>query len=479
MDTTARVLPSAPVRDLGAAGESGFGRGLDAALELGPASIIEHLEASGLRGRGGAGFPTGTKWRTVAEHASAELPATVVVNAAEGEPGSFKDRSILRADPYRVLEGALIAAVAVDASAVAVATKGSFTREIARLRDAVEELDAAEIGTGIAIGIVEGPDDYLYGEETALLEVIAGRHPLPRVAPPYRAGLDERDPRSKSAADEVLAAPGAATPVPPTLVNNVETLANVPGILDRGPSWFRELGTPASPGTVVCTVSGATRRAGVAEVPTGTTLAAVIEGVGGGAEDGHELVAAVSGVANPVLPAEAFGTPLCYDAMRAAGSGLGAAGFLVFDERDDPAAIAAGVSRFLGVESCGQCTPCKEDGLDLAERFDRLRRSQASEIDLVEIDRRLARITDGARCYLAHQHQELGRSLTARFDTGLRRHLDGSPAALAVPIAAIADIADGEAVLDRAELHKQPDWTHGDEDSGRTPAERFAAEPER
>ncbi len=230
---TERALAGARIADLAKArARHDWGRGLQAVLRLGPVGCMEHLEASGLRGRGGAGFPTGRKWRTVAEHSSPKLPATVVVNAAEGEPGSFKDREILRRDPYRVLEGALIAAVAVDADEVIVATKRSFRTEIARLRPAMA--DVARQAEGIGVDLVEGPGEYLYGEESGLLEVVAGRPPFPRIAPPYRGGVDEIDPSTKSAAAEPLAAPGDATPTPPTLVNNVETFANVPGIPRTG-----------------------------------------------------------------------------------------------------------------------------------------------------------------------------------------------------------------------------------------------------
>lgn len=472
METIERALAAEPVSDLGDARDRyGWGGGLEAALRLGPIGCIEHLEASGLRGRGGAGFPTGRKWRTVAEHSSPELPATVVVNAAEGEPGSFKDREILRRDPYRVIEGALVAAVAVDADQVVVATKRSFRTEIERLRVAMDEVRPET--DGIGLDLVEGPGEYLYGEESGLLEVVAGRPPFPRIAPPWRAGVDETDPSTKSAAPEPLAAPGDATPTPPALVNNVETLANVGAILARGPSWFREVGTEASPGTVVCTISGRTRRDGVAEVAMGTPLRTVVEGIGGGAEPGRRLEAAVSGVANPVVRADDFDVGLSYEAMREIGSGLGAAGFLVFDDRTDPIALAHGVARFLAVESCGQCTPCKLDGLVVAEVLDRLRRGKGSDLDLVEVHRRLEHVTEGARCNLALQHQQVVGSVFDAFGFGpedlARVAEDGS----VEPIVPIADLVEGRAVLELEQLDKQPDWTFAAEDSGQTPAARL------
>ena len=229
---------------------------------------------------------------------------------------------------------------------------------------------------GVDVDVLEGPSEYLYGEETALLEVLDGRAPFPRLAPPYRHGADELGDGTTSPADVDMAGPTPDTVAPPTLVNNTETMANVPGILAHGPDWFRSVGTPESPGTIVCTITGATARDGVGEVPMGTPLATVIDELGGGPVAGRRLVAAMSGVANPVLPAARFDTPLSYEAMAAAGSGLGAAGFIVFDDADDLVAVAAGVSRFLAVESCGQCTPCKQDGREISEILARLGRNE-------------------------------------------------------------------------------------------------------
>ena len=193
--------------------------------------------------------------------------------------------------------------------------------------------------------------------------MIEGRQPFPRTAPPYREGLTT-DPVTDDGRIAATTSPGVGL----VLANNVETLANVPGIVINGADWFRTLGTGDSPGTVVCTVSGDTRRAGVAEFPMGTPIGEIIEEIGGGARDDRRIVAAISGVANAILPVELFDTPACYDAMRAAGSGLGAAGFIVFDDATDMVAVAEGVSRFLAVESCGQCEPCKRDGLAVGRR---------------------------------------------------------------------------------------------------------------
>jgi NADH:ubiquinone oxidoreductase subunit F (NADH-binding) len=458
-----RVLDAEPVPDLEAHVRAGGGEGLETARNLASPDIIDLVAASGLRGRGGAGFPTGTKWETVALYESDE-PTTVVVNAAEGEPGSFKDRAILRANPYRVLEGALIAARAVDATRIVVATKSSFTPEITRLRQAITEIAGADWAPDVEIDVVEGPSHYLFGEETALLEVVAGRMPFPRIAPPYRRG--------DTPGDE-LAAPGGGEG-PPALANNVETLANIPGILAQGPDWFRELGTDTSPGTTVVTITGSTRRHGFAEVPMGTPLADAIDQIGGGARKDRKLVAALSGVANPILPADLFSTPLGFDELRAVQSGLGASGFIVFDDEDDLIAVAHGVTRFLSVESCGQCRPCKQDGLQSEVLLGLIRRSEATDRELAQLEDRLLTVTDGARCYLAEQTQQVAGSILQHCPDVVRTHVDGSRAAAdAYLIAPLLDIVDGEARLDETQWTKQPDWTHDPTDSGQAPAERY------
>jgi len=308
-----------------------------------------------------------------------------------------------------------------------------------------------------------------------LLEAIDGRRPFPRVAPPYRHGVEEMlDEHDGARAHVVMAAQGEETMAPPTLVNNVETMVNIPAIMARGPSWFREVGTDQSPGTVVCTVIGRTRRHGIAEVPMGTPLRNVIEEIGGGARPGHHIVGAMSGVANPLVTEELLDTPVSYEAMEDIGGGLGAAGFIVFDDTTDFAAVAHGVARFLAVESCGQCTPCKEDGLALCEILDRLRRSEANEVDLLAIDDHLDTITDGARCFLAHQQQRVIGSIRAHFGDHLQRHADGTIDDVETELfAPIRSLDDGHAALDETQRDKQPDWSFGPLDSGKTPVERF------
>src|SRR6266513_3780863 len=387
-----RVIPPQPIESLEEYVTRRGGRGLEAAGAEDAEAIVKEVEASGLRGRGGAGFPTGRKWRTVLENRSPVFPTTVVVNGAEGEPGTFKDRTIMRLDPYAVVEGALIAARAVGATSVIFGLKRTFVPEVSRLRAAVAEMQREGWAEGVDLTVFEGPEEYLYGEETALLETLDGRYPFPRIAPPFRRGVtevvehaDDVGSGSGLSAHVEMAVPGGETGAPPTLVDNVETIANVPRIISRGADWFRTEGTGESPGTIVCTITGSTRRAGVGEVLMGTPLREVIDMVGGGPRRGHRIKAVMPGVSSGVIPEHMLDTPVSYEALADIGTGLGAGGFIVFDDADDLAAVAAGVSRFLGVESCGQCTPCKRDGLALAGLLARVTRSEATARNLGEV----------------------------------------------------------------------------------------------
>ena len=476
-----RVLPAEPLRTLDDYIATGGGKALAAVGGVDAEAVVSELEASGLRGRGGAGFPTGRKWRTVRENRSSVESTSVVVNAAEGEPGTFKDRAILRANPYHVLEGALVAAHTVAADEVIVAMKRSFATEMQRVRSAIEELRAAGWADGVELIVFDGPDEYLYGEETALLETIDGRQPFPRITPPFRRGVREivetpADVRSGSGASAhvEMAGPTGDTVAPPTLVDNVETLANVPGIVVEGAGWFRALGTDESPGTIVCTITGSTRRHGVGEVAMGTPLRAVIDAVGGGLEPGHRVKAVLPGVANALIPGSMIDTAVSYEAMAAIGSGLGSAGFLVLDDTDDLASVAAGVSRFLAIESCGQCTPCKHDGLALAEHLARISRSEATEDDLAAAESRVATVADEARCSLAVQHQAVIGSILRGWADELRSHLaPGAEARDVALITELVDIAGEVAVADERYPAKQPDWSHDEIWSGTSPAEKF------
>jgi NADH-quinone oxidoreductase subunit F len=478
MELQHRVLPAQRVASLDDYFAAGGGEALETARELKPSEAIEVLDASGLRGRGGAGFPTGRKWRTVADNHSDEIATTVVVNGAEGEPGTFKDRMILGRTPYSVIEGALIAAHAVRASRVVFALKPDREPQTNRLRTAIAEILAAGLHEGVELDLFEGPHHYLYGEETALLESLGGAPPFPRIAPPYRRGVGELEEPEHGfeagmpSATAELAAP-EHTDAAPALVDNVETIANVPGIFLNGVDWYRELGTTASPGSIVCTVTGSVDHAGVGEVAMGTTLLDVITGIGGGPRRGRRIKAVLSGVSNALITDAQLATPLTYEAMTAIGSGLGSCGFIVFDDRDDITAAIAGVSRFLAVESCGQCTPCKQDGLKISRLLDGVARSQSSPRELAQIRSCLSTVADGARCFLATQQQVVVTSMLDRFAGEVAAHVDGTtPGVEPMLSAELLAITDGEAAYDERHAQKQPDWSYDEFDSGQSPVDR-------
>jgi len=471
MPSVNRILRPRPVASLDDFVALGGGKGLQRASDMEPLEIIATIEASGLRGRGGAGFPTGAKWRTVAEMSS-DRRVSVVVNGAEGEPGTFKDRTLLDNDPFQVIEGALIAARAVGATDVVIAIKEQFHDQHARLRSAIAAFESNGLDD-VALRIVTGPSSYLFGEESALLEVVEGRAPLPRVTPPYRRGLGDEDDIRNEASEVPLA--GDTTGAGSTaLVNNVETMANVAYILTHGVDEFRSIGTEPTPGTAICTISGATSHHGVAEYPMGTPFWDVLDELGGGAVEDHTVIGVISGTANAVLTADLFDTGLCFDAFDAVGSGLGSAGFIVLDDHTDLAATAHGVARFLAIESCGQCQPCKDDGGAIADRLDVVRkseRSRAADID-GDLEALFSTVADGARCGLASQHQTAVASLYTLAFAATDAHLAGDlDAAELELIAPIVDIVDGVAQVDASHLDKQRDWSTDGDDSEAAPAD--------
>ncbi|MCB0992318.1 MAG: NADH-ubiquinone oxidoreductase-F iron-sulfur binding region domain-containing protein [Acidimicrobiales bacterium] len=466
-----RVLMPTEVRDLTAHLSAGGARGWATASTWSSEQLLEMIHDSGLRGRGGAGFPTATKWRTTAEHsASAARPPTLVVNAAEGEPGSFKDRLLIRRNPYKVLEGALIAARAVGAGRVVVATKAKFETEVERLQQAIGDIEASSaFADAPSVELVLGPDRYLFGEETALLEVVAGRPPFPRVSPPWRHGTDlEGDDRST--AEVEMATVDGATDIPPTVVNNVETLAHVADIARFGSAWFRERGTKDQPGTMLCTITGPLDQHGVVEVPVGSTTNQVLSEAGVSATS--PLLAMMPGVSHPLVPADRFDTPLGY------GSGdesihVGSGALRFFSSEQDPVAVAAGVARFLAVESCGQCTPCKADGLELADMMSVLMGEGAVHDELLEqFLTRTETVVEGARCALASQQGDIAGALITDFSEAILAQAAGTaPAVEAVPTVPLVDIEGGRARYERAHLEVNPDWTEGQAWEGAYPAQ--------
>ena len=251
-------------------------------------------------------------------------------------------------------------------------------------------------------------------------------------------------------------------------------MANVPGIVLEGPEWFRSVGTADSPGTIVCTITGDTERHGVGEFPMGTPLWEVIDTLGGGDRPDRTLVAAISGTANGAIEAAQFDTPLSYEAFEAIGSGLGTGGFIVFDDRTDLVAVAQGIGRFLAVESCGQCTPCKSDGLAIAQLLDAVRTSSAGRDTLATLQERFATVDDGARCALAGQHRSAVASLVELGRESVEGHLAGSvDEAGRFLIAPIVDLVHERAIVDSAYADKQPDWSFAPQDSGSAPAELY------
>jgi len=449
------LLPPAPIETLDAylATETG-GLGLQRAQALGPAETIAEITRSGLRGRGGAGFPTGRKWQTIASSEGGRH--YVVANGAEGEPATFKDRALMRANPYQLVEGLVIAAFAVGADEVFIALKARFEREIDRVTTAVAEMQQAGICADCRVTVVPGPDEYLFGEEKALLEAVEGKPPLPRLLPPYEHGLFASD---VVTGWEPTAGVASANP---TLVNNIETLSSVPPILARGADWHRSMGTAESPGHVVATVVGDVVAPDVGEIELGTPLGTVIDIVGSGLHGDRTVKAVMSGVANPVVRDLAI--PVSYEGFAAAGSGMGAVGFFVLDDRACMVEAAHVMSRFLYVESCGQCPPCKLGSGELTDRLARIEAGVADRGDVDAIGHWLERVTDGNRCYLAVQERLVVSSVLGAFAEEVDQHLAlgrcPRPRPEPLDLPKLDDLAGGVAVYDERQRRKQPDWTY-------------------
>jgi NADH-quinone oxidoreductase subunit F len=448
-------LPEQPVESAEQYLSAGGGTGLIRAMRLGAPATLDELKASGLRGRGGAGFPTGAKWESIRGGGTGQR--FVVVNGAEGEPATFKDRMLMRSDPYRIVEGAAIAAFVVGAGTIYLATKRSFRREVDALTRAALELTATGLLQELSISVVEGPGEYLFGEEKALLEVIEGREPLPRLLPPYQLGLFATAPSGGWEAGTVaMASPSTSNP---TLVNNVETMASAAHIMTHGVEWFRSRGTQQSPGNLLVTVVGDVQHAGVHEVELGTPFARVLE-MAGGPRRGRSFKAALSGVSNPVLPAQLFDTPLTYEHFAAQGTGLGAAGFVVYDDSVNMVAVAHEISRFLSVESCGQCPPCKQGSLSITGHLADLLNGDAQDTVLGELNSLLRTVTDANRCFLGTEEQNVVSSIMRIFPDDVAALLEGRAGQIRlVDVPLITEIDDGVVTYDLSHARKRPDWT--------------------
>lgn len=462
---SAFLLPTEPVESLDAylATDNG-GLGLARAREIGADETIAEVSRSGLRGRGGGGFPTGRKWEGIASQKDARR--YLVCNGAEGEPGTFKDRALLRADPYQFVEGLIIAAFAVGAAEAYVGLKAGFQREIDRVTTAVLDFQNSGFCEECSVTVVAGPDEYLFGEEKAMLEVIEGNDPLPRWLPPYIHGLFATAPQlgwqSHDVDLDVAADADAPAGSHPTLVNNVETLSNVPHILARGSDWFRTLGTEESPGTVVTTVVGDVVAPDVGEVELGTPLGVVIDAVGSGPRPGRSVKAVFSGVANPVVAGEQLDAPVSYEGMAAVGSGMGAAGFIVYDDTACMVGTAYAFSRFLSIESCGQCPPCKLGSGAITDHLENIELGRGADDDITGINHWLGHVSDGNRCYLAVEEERVVSSILRAFPEEFVAHIETrqcpNPASRVVP--KLLDLAGGHATYDPDYHRKRPDWTY-------------------
>lgn len=458
------LLSDSPVSSLQEYRDIGGGDALEIAAKTGPDSVIREVVAAGLRGRGGAGFPTGEKWRSIAAGGEDVGSRYVVANGAEGEPGSFKDRTIIRHNPYQLIEGIIIAAFAVGARDAFIAIRASSSVEYERLVQAIAEAELAGWLDEVSLKLVRGPEEYLFGEEKALLEVIEGEEPLPRHAPPYLYGLFSATPLlGWSMGPQARGRGRAHASSNPTLVNNVETLANVAPILRLGAEWYRSMGTPESPGHAIVTVSGAMNRAGVAEMEFGRPLREVLDEVGGGMPDGSTIKAVLSGVANPVITRNRLGAAMSYEGLGAVGGGLGSAGFMVFDDQTDMVSVAYGVSRFLYIESCGQCPACKFGCGEITSYLGRILEGRAVPHDLEVITARLQSVTDANRCGVGGQEREVISSILRAFPQDVADRLSGTrtpgpPAS----ISKIIDIKNGVAVIDEKQQYKRPDWSYDD-----------------
>lgn len=341
----------------------GYG-GLARALQLTPEEVIAEVAKSGLRGRGGAGFPTGRKWE-FCRAAPGEVKY-LICNADESEPGSFKDRLIMEGDPHRVMEGVAIAAYAIGAQEAYIYVRGEYPLAAERIEEAIQQAQGAGLlgegvlGSNFSLGVRvhRGAGAYICGEETALIESLEGKRGVPRTRPPYP--------------------PSYGLWGKPTVVNNVETLATLPDIVRKGADWYRERGTERSPGTKVYTLLGDIHRPIAFEAPLGLTLGEAIEVYGGGIKNGFRW-AQTGGSSGTVVPESKLESPLDYDSMTRSGVSLGSGALLVADEGRDVAWFLASVINFFRVESCGKCTPCREGALRAQEILERLAGGQGEE----------------------------------------------------------------------------------------------------
>jgi NADH-quinone oxidoreductase subunit F len=338
---------------------------LEKANAMEPDVLIEELAASTLRGRGGAGFPTGRKASLVDR--SGAKPSYLVVNADESEPGAFKDREIMRRVPHRLLEGCLIAARAILSKHVFIYIRGEYLAEYEVLQRAVGDARAAGLFDDVHVVVHQGAGAYICGEETALLDSLEGRRGQPRPRPPFP--------------------PIQGLYMSPTQINNVQTIATIPAIIEMGAAEFAKIGPQHSPGTAIFSLSGNVVNPGNYELELGSTLRELIYDIGGGVPEGRALKAIIPGGSSvPVLTPDQLDTPMDYDSIAAAGSFFGSAAVMVIDERCCMVQLALRAEKFYMHESCGKCTPCREGTRWLVQILQKIEdgRAEYSDLDLLE-----------------------------------------------------------------------------------------------
>jgi len=355
--------------------------------QMAPEEVLKELENSGLRGRGGAGFSMGTKASFLPR---GDMDKYLCCNADESEPGAFKDRELMQKNPHQLIEGIIIAARAAGANRCFIYIRGEYDLQGDSLDDAVEEayeagfLGEDVLGTGEQVELVvhRGAGAYICGEETALLDSLEGKRGNPRLKPPFPAvqGLYDG----------------------PTLINNVETLSNVPHIAAKGADWFKSFGTEQSPGTKVVSVSGDVQRPGNYEIELGIPTRGLIEDLAGGALDGRSIKGFFpGGSSSPVLKAEeGLDVPYSFEAMQEAGSMLGSGSIIVFDDTTNVVELALRTARFYHHESCGKCTPCREGTNWTVKMLERMIHGQATPIDLETVSSVQTNIIGNCLCVL-------------------------------------------------------------------------------
>ncbi|MCL6561793.1 MAG: NADH-quinone oxidoreductase subunit NuoF [Firmicutes bacterium] len=332
-----------------------------------PEAVLELVKASGLRGRGGAGFPTGMKWSFLPNDGR---PRYLVVNSDEAEPGTFKDRELIEHNPHQLIEGMIISSYAIGSHDAYIYCRGEFLRGSEQLARAIREAYAhgylgdniLDSGFSLHIHLYRGAGAYICGEESALLESLEGKRGQPRLKPPFPA---------------VAGLYGM-----PTIVNNVETIANVPVLVEKGADWYRSMGTEKSPGIKIMSVSGHVRRPGNYEVPLATPLRTLIEEYAGGVWPGKLKAIIPGGSSVPLLTPDQIDTPLDYESMIAAGSMLGSGGCIVMNDETCMVWAAHRLVKFYRVESCGKCTPCREGTYWMTNILERLESGEGSQGDL-------------------------------------------------------------------------------------------------